>query len=95
MSEKVKLKTGTKGIIIILVLLILFFSSFAASAVIYIKSEDLIYAPDAAENSELIKRLGEKENEITELKVQLERYKAFCSEISEESETVFSRENKK
>ena len=89
-SEK-KGKTG--GVLIFLFLAAVFFISFSVAAYIYINSENLILEPGLEDIKTLSKLLGEKENRITELEEELERYKTLYEEALKRSETVFAPEN--
>ena len=56
-----------------LIILTAFFASFSLAAYFYINSENLVVERKEDEVKRLTYELSEKENEITELKYQLER----------------------
>ncbi len=65
-----------------------FFISFSVSAFIFMNSSSLVFSSSEEELKALTEKIGEQEGEITELKYQLERYKALYEE--ELSEDLFS-----
>ena len=91
------MRSGKKGkaggILIFLFLASVFFISFSVAAYIYINSENLVFEPGLEDIKKLSRLLGEKENRITELEEELERYKALYDEALKRSETVFAPEN--
>ena len=86
-------KKGNKVLFFIL-LLTLFLMSFAVSGYIYINSKNLVFSPHADDMREMALKIGEKDNRITELEEELERYKALYEEAVKNSETVFAPENR-
>ena len=55
----------------------LFFISFSVSAFIFMNSSGLVFSSNEEELQALSEKIGEKEEEITELSYQLERYKTL------------------
>lgn len=65
-------------------ILSLFFISFSASAFIFMNSSKLVFSSNEKELKSLTETIGKKDEEITELKYQLERYKRlYEAELSE------------
>ncbi len=64
-----------------------FFASFLASAFVFMNSSKLVFASNEEELKALTAKIGEQEEEITELKYQLERYKSLYEE--ELSENIY------
>lgn len=64
-----------------------FFASFLASSFIFMNSSKLVFASNENKLKALTEKIGEQEEEITELKYQLERYKTLYEE--ELSENIY------
>ena len=64
-----------------LLILTAFFSSFSLAAYLFINSENLVVERKGDEVKRLTYELSKKDNEITELKYQLERITALYEEV--------------
>lgn len=89
-----KEKKDKRSVLFTVILITVFLISFSVSGYIYIISKNLVYAPYADDMRDLAMRLGEKENRITELEEEVERYKTLYEASLENSETVFAPEKR-